>query len=240
MILEIAVFNIQSAMLAANARADRIELCENAADGGTTPSYGTLKIIKEKISIPVFPIIRSRGGDFFYNNDEFAVMCKDVVLCKQLGFDGIVTGLLNIDASVDIARTKYLVDLAYPMEVTFHRAFDRTKDAVKSLEDIINCGCQRILTSGQMPVAVDGKNLIKQLIEMADERIIIMPGSGVRSTNIKNIAGYTGATELHSSARININSTMQFTNAAMQESMQNISVDVDEIKKMKSELNRFK
>lgn len=237
MILEIAVFNIQSAILAANAGANRIELCENAADGGTTPSYGTLKIIKEKISIPVFPIIRSRGGDFFYNDDEFAVMCKDVVLCKQLGFDGIVTGLLNIDASVDITRTKYLADLAYPMEVTFHRAFGRTKDAFKSLEDIINCGCQRILTSGQMPVAADGKDLIKQLIEIADERIIIMPGSGIRSSNIKDIDAYTGATELHSSARININSPMQFTNTAMQENMQQVSVDADEIRSMKDKLN---
>jgi copper homeostasis protein len=236
MILEIAVFNIQSAMLAANAGADRIELFENAYDGGTTPSYGYLKTAREKISIPVFPIIRARGGDFFYTDDEFAVMQKDVLLCKDLGFEGVVIGLLNKDATVNKERTKRLVDLAYPMEVTFHRAFDRTKDALQSLEDIIDCGCQRILTSGQVPNAFDGKDLIKKLIEQADERIFIMPGSGVRSNNIKEIADYTGATELHSSARKNITTEIKFVNKNMQEDLQNISVDVDEIKKMKYEV----
>src|SRR5689334_16751500 len=132
-LLEIAVFNIQSAMLAADAGADRIELCENAYDGGTTPSYGYLKTAREKIFIPVFPIIRARGGDFFYTDDEFAIMKKDVELCKQLGFEGVVIGLLNKDASVNKEKTKCLVDLAYPMEVTFHRAFDRTKDVLQSL-----------------------------------------------------------------------------------------------------------
>ena len=232
-LLEIAVFNIQSALLAAKAGADRIELCENAFDGGTTPSFGILKTIREKISIPVFPIIRTRGGDFLYTDDEFTVMQKDVLLCKQLGFDGIVIGFLNKDASVDTERTKRLVDLAYPLDVTFHRAFDRTKDALKSLDDIINCGCQRILTSGQMQNAIDGKDLIKKLIEQADERIIIMPGSGVRSSNIKEIADYTVAVELHSSARKIINSEMKFINKNMNETLQNIFVDEEEIKKMK-------
>jgi copper homeostasis protein len=236
MILEIAVFNIQSAMLAANAGADRIELCENAYDGGTTPSYGYLKTAKEKISIPVFPIIRARGGDFFYTDDEFAVMQKDVLLCKDLGFEGIVIGLLNKDATVNKEKTKRLVDLAYPMEITFHRAFDRTNDALQSLEDIIDCGCQRVLTSGQVPNAFDGKDLIKKLIEQADERIIIMPGSGVRSNNIKEIAHYTGATELHSSARKNMKSEMEFVNENMQEDLMNISVDEEEIMKMKYEV----
>lgn len=234
-LLEIAVFNIQSATLAANTGADRIELCENPADGGTTSSYGYLKTAREKISIPVFPIIRVRGGDFFYNDDEFAVMKKDVLLCKDLGFEGIVIGLLNKDASVDKVKTKRLVDAAYPMEITFHRAFDRTKDAFQSLEDIIDCGCQRILTSGQVPNAFDGKDLIKKLIEQADDRIIIMPGSGIRSNNIKQIADYTHAKELHSSARKTINSEMKFVNESMQEYLQNISVDLDEIKKMKDE-----
>jgi copper homeostasis protein len=233
MTLEIAVFNIQSALVATNAGADRIELCENPADGGTTASYGTLKTIREKISIPVFPIIRASGGDFFYSDDEFEVMQQDVLLCKQLGFEGIVIGLLNKDASIDIERTKRLVELAYPMDVTFHRAFDRAKDAFKSLEDIIDCGCQRILTSGQVPNAFDGKGLIKKLIEQADDRIIIMPGSGIRSNNIKAIADYTGATELHSSARKNIACEMEFINAGMNENIENISVNTNEIKRMK-------
>src|SRR5438477_1861278 len=204
MILEIAVYNIHSSLLAAQARADRLELCENPADGGTTPSYGTLKTVKEKISIPVFPIIRARGGDFFYSDDEFIVMQKDIVLCKQLGFEGVVIGLLNKDATVDKERTKRLIELAYPLEVTFHRAFDRTKDALQSLEDIIECNCQRILTSGQVPNAFDGKDMIKKLIEQANDRVIVMPGSGVRSNNIQELVNHTGANELHSSARKNI------------------------------------
>jgi copper homeostasis protein len=232
-LLEIAVFNIQSALLAAEAGADRIELCENPADGGTTPSYGTLKTVREKISIPVFPIIRARGGDFFYGDDEFEVMQKDVVLCRQLGFDGVVIGLLHKEAIVDVERTKRLVDLAYPLEVTFHRAFDRTKDAFKSLEDVIDCGCQRILTSGQVANAFDGKELIKKLHEQADERIIILPGSGIRSNNIKALADFTGVKELHSSARKNIDSKMEFVNACMNENLQNISIDEDEIKRMR-------
>jgi copper homeostasis protein len=138
MLLEIAVFNIQSALLAQQAGADRIELCENPHDGGTTASYGTLKTVREKISIPVFPIIRARGGDFFYTDDEFTVMQKDILLCKQLGFEGIVIGMLNKDATVDTEKIKRLVEMAYPVEVTFQRSFDRTKDAFQSLEDIIN------------------------------------------------------------------------------------------------------
>ncbi len=237
MLLEIAVFNIQSALLATNAGADRIELCENPADGGTTPSYGTLKTVRQKITIPVFPIIRARGGDFFYTDDEFEVMQKDVLLCKQLGFEGVVIGLLNKDASVDIERTKRFVDLAYPLEVTFHRAFDRTKDAFKSLEDIIDCGCQRILTSGQVPNAFDRKELIKKLNDQADDRIIIMPGSGIRSNNIKMLADFTGVNELHSSARKNVDSEMEFINMDMNEGLQNISVDENEIRKMKAALS---
>lgn len=236
MLLEIAVFNIGSAMLAAQSGANRIELCENPYDGGTTPSYGTLKTVLEKISIPVFPIIRTRGGDFFYSDHEFTVMRKDVLLCKQLGFQGVVLGLLNKNATINKAWTKQLVEIAYPMEVTFHRAFDRAANALQALEDIIECGCQRILTSGQVPNAYDGKELLKELVEQACDRIIIMPGSGVRSSNIRELADYTGATELHSSARKNMDSLMEFINKGMQESLQNISVDADEIKKMKQAL----
>ena len=237
-LLEIAVFNIQSAFVACASGADRIELCENPADGGTTPSYGALKTAKAKISVPVFPIIRPRGGDFLYSDDEYYAMQKDIELCRQLQFEGIVIGLLNIDGSIDTNRTSRLVDLAYPMEVTFHRAFDRAKDPFQSLEKIVHCGCQRILTSGQVPNAFDGKELIKELIQQADGRIIIMPGSGVRSDNIKELAEYTGATELHSSARKSVTSEMKFVNQAMHETLQNISVDADEVKKMRLELGK--
>jgi copper homeostasis protein len=236
-ILEIAVFNIESALLAAKAGADRIELCENPSDGGTTPSYGTLKTIREKINIPVFPIVRARGGDFLYSNDEFEVMKKDISLIKDLGFEGVVIGLLKKDGTIDIQRTTKLVELAYPLEVTFHRAFDRAAEPLQALEDVIKCGCQRILTSGQVPNAFDGKELIKQLIQQADDRIIIMPGSGVRSNNIQSLAEYTGAEELHSSARKIVPSEMQFLQETIKENLENISADVDEIKKMKEVLN---
>ena len=235
--LEIAVFNIESALIAAASGADRLELCENPDQGGTTPSYGTLKTTREKINIPIFPIIRPRGGDFLFSEYEFAVMKKDIELCKQLQFEGVVIGLLNTDGSVDAERTKTLAELAYPMEVTFHRAFDRTADPLKALETIIACGCHRILTSGQTPNAWDGKELIKQLIEPADNRIIIMPGSGVRSNNIKELAALTGAVELHSSARKNIPSAMNFSQISMKEQLENMMVDVEEIKEMKEQLN---
>lgn len=236
MLLEIAVFNIQSAIAATNAGAGRIELCENPADGGTTPSYGTLKTVREKINIPVYPIVRPRGGDFLYNDEEFEVLKKDILLCKELGFEGLVTGMLLKDGSIDLRRTAQLVELAYPLEVTFHRAFDRAKDPLQSLECIIKCGCQRILTSGQVPNAFDGKELIKHLVEQADERIIIMPGSGVRSNNIAELARYTGAIELHSSARKNVASSMHFEQFSMLECIKNITVDQEEIALMRSAL----
>ena len=231
--LEIAVFNIESAITAEKAGADRIELCENPYDGGTTPSYGTLKITREKITIPVFPIIRPRGGDFLYSDLEFEIMQKDISLCKKLGFEGVVIGLLQADASIDEIRTKALVDLAYPMEITFHRAFDRAINALASLETIIRCGCQRILTSGQTPNAWDGKDLIKQLIKQAQDRIIIMPGSGIRSNQIKEMVAFTGAIEMHSSARKSSPSQMTFKQNSMDEKLENIQVDEVEIRKMK-------
>jgi copper homeostasis protein len=238
-ILEIAVFNIESALLAAKAGADRIELCENPADGGTTPSYGTLKTVREKINIPVFPIVRARDGDFFYSEDEFEAMKKDVALIKDLRFEGVVIGLLKKDGTIDIQRTAKLVGLAYPLEVTFHRAFDRAVYSLEALEDVIKCGCQRILTSGQVPNAFDGKELIKQLIQQADNRIIIMPGSGVRSNNIQSLIEYTNAEEVHSSARKIVASKIQFIQQSMNENLENVTVDVDEIKKMKEALNSF-
>ena len=231
--LEIAVFNIASALAAEKAGADRIELCENPYDGGTTPSYGTLKIAKEKIKIPVFPIIRPRGGDFLYSEIEFEIMQKDISLCKELGFEGVVIGLIQVDGNIDEIRTKALVDLAYPMEVTFHRAFDRAINPLVSLETIIRCGCQRILTSGQTPNAWDGKDLIKQLIEQGQDRIIIMPGSGIRSNHIKEMLSFTGAIEIHSSARKSSPSLMTFQQNSMDEKLENIQVDADEIRKMK-------
>jgi copper homeostasis protein len=161
-------------------------------------------------------------------------MLQDVNLCKQLGFEGIVIGILNKNGTLDKERLKRFIDLAYPLEVTLHRAFDRTKDPFVALEDAIDCGFQRILTSGQQPNAFDAKELIKQLITQADDRIIIMPGSGVRSSNIVELSTYTGATELHSSARKLLPSSMEYVKETMNENLQSSSVDVEDIKKMKA------
>jgi copper homeostasis protein len=232
-LLEIAVFNFQSAVLAENAGADRLELCADAFEGGTTQSYGVLKMVREKISIPVFPIIRPRGGDFLFSDEEFQIMKKEIGLCKELQFEGVVIGALHADGTIHKDYIAALTDLAYPLEVTFHRAFDRAKDPLQALEDIINCGCTRILTSGQVPNAFDGKELIKELIVMAEDRIIILPGSGVRSGNISALSIATGAVEFHSSARMNVDSKMIFQQSSMNENLQDIIVDQSEIRRMK-------
>jgi len=235
-VLEIAVFNIESALLAASSGADRLELCENPLEGGTTPSYGFLKHIAAKISIPVFPIIRPRGGDFLYSEAEFKQICYDIELCKDLGFKGVVSGVLLTDGQVDYKRTKEMVSLAGNMQFTFHRAFDRTIDPLKALAIIIEAGAHRILTSGQVPNAFDGKDLIKKLVEIAENNIIILPGSGVRASNIKDLQAFTGAKELHSSARISVNSSMEYQPISMNENMKNTYIDAAEIKAMKDQL----
>ena len=236
-ILEIAVFNIESALLAASSGADRLELCENPLEGGTTPSYGFLKHIVGQISIPVFPIIRPRGGDFLYSDAEFKQICYDIELCKDLGFKGVVSGVLLPNGKVDYKRTKKMVLLAGDMQFTFHRAFDRTIDPIEALAIIIESGAHRILTSGQVPNAFDGKDLIKHLIEVAENNIIIMPGSGVRASNIKDLQAFTGAKELHSSARISVNSLMEYQSISMKENMKNTQVDAAEIKAMKTQIS---
>jgi copper homeostasis protein len=207
----------------------RIELCDNQADGGTTPSYGFIKAARQILTIELYPIIRPRGGDFLYSDAEFDIIKSDVLLCKELGCDGVVIGLLNGDGTVDKERTKILTALAYPMGVTFHRAFDRTKNMFETLEDIIECGCERVLTSGQKPAAYDGMDNIKALIQKADNRITIMPGSGINSKNIIEIAQHTGATEFHCSARNFIDSKMQFSQPTMNEQLKSVNLNADEV-----------
>lgn len=231
-ILEIAVFSVQSALEAIKAGADRIELCENPNEGGTTPSYGSLVEMSKHTTIPVFPIIRPRGGDFFYTEVEYEIMKHDVLIAKELGFKGVVIGLLNADGSIDAIKTAELVSLAHPMQVTFHRAFDRCSDPFQGLEAIIAAGCHRILTSGQVPNVANALPLIKQLVAKSNGRIIIMPGSGVRSNNIKEIIQATGVLEIHSSARKNNPSQMKYKITSMNENLQSTGVDVEEIKLM--------
>ena len=237
--LELIGFNIESCILAQAAGADRIELCDGPAEGGTTPSYGFIKAAREKLQIELYPIIRPRGGDFLYSAHEFEIMKNDIKLCKKFNCDGVVIGILNADGTVDKNRCKQLVDLAYPLEVTFHRAFDRTVDPFKAMEDIIEIGCERILTSGQKTNALDAVDLIAELVKRAEDRIIIMPGSGIRSDNIVPIATKTKAAEFHTSARIMLDSKMEFMQDSLKEKLQSVTVEENEIRKIKSILNEL-
>lgn len=230
--LEIIAFNIDSCTKAQNAGANRIELCDNPSEGGTTPSYGFIKAARKILGIDLFPIIRPRGGDFLYSQNEFEVMKTDIQICKDLGCDGVVIGMLHEDATIDKIRCAALVNIAYPMSVTFHRAFDRVADSAQALEDLIEIGCERILTSGFYPSAIDGAENIKNLIKLADDRIIIMPGSGVKAVNIKALLEKTGATEIHSSARKMIDSNMKYFSATMNEHLQSVDLDEDEVRQM--------
>lgn len=237
-VLEIACFSAESAMVAEKAGAHRIELCDNPAEGGTTPSLGVLKVAKENIQIPIYPIIRPRGGHFVFNVLEIEMMQKDILTCKQLGFDGVVIGLLNDSGQVPYDITAKLTELAYPMEVTFHRAFDRTIDPFEALETIVKAGCTRILTSGQVPKAAHATSFIAALIQAADHRIIIMPGSGIRCSNIRLIAEETGAVEFHSSAGKWVEEPF-FIPPGMQETLTQWKTDKHEIINMLQHLDEY-
>ena len=238
-VIEIATSDFLTTRSAVGGGADRIELCANLAEGGTTPSYAHIKKCREAFDIALFPIIRPRGGDFLYTKDEFEIMKNDIKLCKDLGCEGIVIGLLNMDGTIDITRTSELIELAYPLEVTFHRAFDRCKDPFEALEELIEIGCQRILTSGQKPTVSEGVDLIAELNKKADDRIIILPGSGVRKDNIKMLAEKTGCIEFHSSLRGKAKSPMQFIHPAFansEESYSNNEISPDEVRALRNAL----
>ena len=238
-IIEIATSDFSTTKSAVAGGADRIELCANLAEGGTTPSWGTIKKCRELFSVQLFPIIRPRGGDFFYTDEEFEIMLSDIKQCKVLGCDGVVIGMLQQDGSIDLKRNEKLVQAAYPMEVTFHRAFDRCLDPFEAMEQLIAIGCQRILTSGQKPSVVDGVELVTALQEKAEGRIIIIPGSGVRKENIKMLAEKTGCSEFHSSLRAKEKSAMQFVHPAFQgseESYMNNAIDPNEVKLLRAAL----
>jgi copper homeostasis protein len=220
-------------MVAQQAGADRIELCASPAEGGVTPSPGTVRMAREQLRIDLYPIIRPRGGDFLYSDEEFRVMLRDIEYCKQVGCDGVVFGMLNADGTVDQGRCARLVEAAYPLGVTFHRAFDWAANPFESLETIIQLGCERILTSGQRPTAEEGVELIDQLVRQADDRIGIMPGSGVRSGNIVSLVEKTGASEFHTSARVLMCSATGYVNGQMKEPQDFVMVGEKEVRKIK-------
>jgi len=208
--LEICCDNYASAEVAAEAGADRIELCSAIGEGGLTPSIGIIEQVLKNLDIDVHVLIRPRGGDFLYSEAEIEVIKSDINACKDLGVDGVVIGFLNSDGSIDRELTAKIIEYARPMKVTFHRAFDMCKNPLKSFEELKELGVDYLLTSGQAPKALNGVDLISQLVERADEKIKIMPGSGVRAHLLEELHQKTKAHAYHMSARIPVESKMQF------------------------------
>jgi copper homeostasis protein len=209
-ILEACVNSAISAIEAQKGGADRIELCENMMEGGCTPSAGTIRFARQHLHIPIMVMIRPRGADFLYSDAEFEIMKQDIISAKELGADGVVFGILKPDGTIDIGRMEILAELARPMKVTCHRAFDMTADPLKALDDLISLGIERVLTSGQSDSALLGAGLIRKLIEHAADRIIIMPGHGIKEHNFEEAIRITGATEFHLYLTNQVPSSMQF------------------------------
>ncbi len=236
MIIEICANSVQSAINADKAGADRIELCHNLNEGGTTPSYATIKYCIEHLSLKTMVLIRPRPGDFCYNDAEYETIKNDVIMCRELGVHGVVIGFLDKNLDIDIERTKEIVKLARPMEVTFHRAFDRCRNWQVALEQIIDCGCDRILTSGQRKTAPEGMNVLREIVSQANGRIAILAGSGVNSQNAATIIRDTGATEVHSSCK-HIVENLQRTN--IEESSKYSETDMEEAKILVEQVKRL-
>ena len=209
---EICANSVKSCTEAQKGGAYRVELCAGIPEGGTTPSYGDICLARELLDIKLNIIIRPRGGDFLYNDLEHRIMLKDIEVARNLGVDGVVIGCLTPNGDIDMIKNRDLIDAAGEMSVTFHRAFDMSRNPFESIEKIIELGCDRILTSGQQPKAEMGIELLNKLVEVAGERIIIMPGSGVNAEDRTKIAVGTGAKEFHFSAREPIESGMVYRN----------------------------
>ena len=212
-IIEICANSAQSCVEAEAGGAARVELCAGIPEGGTTPSYGEIKTAQALTSsIDINVIIRPRGGDFLYTPAEIDAMLADIDLCKQLGVHGVVFGCLTKEGDIDVALMRRFIEAARPLSVTCHRAFDVARDPFTALEQLIELGCDRILTSGQQSDAVKGIPLIAELVKRSADRIIIMPGCGVRENNIARIEAETGAKEFHTSARSIVYSKMEYRN----------------------------
>ena len=203
MIIEVCAESYEYALKAEKAGANRIELCKDLHLDGLTPDYESAKRTIDSLNIPVFILIRPREGDFIYSNKEFELMKRDIIKFKEMGCKGIVSGVLNNDKDIDIERTQELVELSKPLEFTFHRAFDIVKDPIEEIENLINMGVDRVLTSGQKEKAIDGLVLLEQLNNISNNRIVIMPGSGISKNNLTNFELFK---EIHGSFKDEINS----------------------------------
>lgn len=212
--LEVCANSVSSALAAQDGGAIRVELCDNLNEGGTTPSYGQILMARKLLHIKLYPLIRPREGDFLYTDIEFEIMKADIRHCIEAGCDGVVIGILNADGTIDKQRCAELLMMAKKggLGATFHRAFDMCADLNQGLEDIIEMGFERLLTSGGKSTAMEGANVIAHLIEQAGGRISIMPGSGINETNVADLIHFTKAVEMHSSARSTVKSKMLFRN----------------------------
>lgn len=243
--LEVCANSITSALAAQEGGAVRVELCENLLQAGTTPSCGQISVARKLLNIELYVLIRPRAGDFLYTDNEFEIMMADVTTCIDIGCDGIVIGILKADGSVDKERCARLISLARQagLGVTFHRAFDVCSDYYKALEDIIELGCDRILTSGGKTTAMEGAATIIRLVQKAAGRIKIMAGSGIDEHNVANLVHYTGVTEIHSSAGKRTESNMVYINNEIIRSKQYhdlysfISTDANRVKNLISKAN---
>ena len=196
--LEISVETLEAAMAAERGGADRIELCEDLSVGGVAPHAELLSGVRSRLGIPIFSMVRPRPGDFVYSGAEFSEMRRSIAEAKESGMDGVVLGILTKDRRVDVERTRELVELAKPLPVTYHRAFDEITDLRQALEDVIETGAKRILTSGAAKSALEGAAVLAELIEAAGERIVMVPGAGISAANIAEIVRRTRAREFHS------------------------------------------
>jgi copper homeostasis protein len=214
-ILEIAANSVASALAAQEGGAGRVELCTALELGGLTPSHAQIALTRDCLRIPLYVLIRPRAGDFLYGELECETMQRDIETCAALGCDGVVLGVLDADGDVDVARCRALVAAAGTLGVTFHRAFDLSRDSTRALEDIVALGCERVLTSGAQASAVDGVALIRDLVTQSNGRLAVMPGAGVTARNIAELAAFTGAREFHASAKRQLPSGMRHRQARL-------------------------
>lgn len=210
--VEICVDSVASAAAAERGGAQRVELCSDLLEGGITPSAGLIAMVRERVSIGIQVMIRPRGGDFCFDAEEFEIMRRDVVSAKNLGAHGVVFGILDAEGRVDMERSRELAQLARPLEVTFHRAFDMSADLFQSLEDVCAVGAGRILTSGGQPTALQGLNTIAALVKAAKGRIAIMPGSGIKPENAQRIVAESGVLDIHAGLGTTVAGPMRFRN----------------------------
>ncbi len=235
--LEVCAFGIQSCLIAEKVGAVRVELCDNPIEGGTTPSYATIKRVRDRVAIQLYPIIRPRSMNYLYDEDEWQIIMEDIRMCKQLHCDGVSVGIQKINGEIDADKMKKLVEIAYPMQVTCNRAFDAVPDPYRALEVLIDAGCKRLLTSGLAATAPEGTEMLAKLVIQANKRISIMPGAGIRSSNIAKLKAETGAFEFHASARMAVPNPVLFQNPNVSDAGNMYVADEEELIKLLAALH---